>query len=104
MKWSDLKFWKKDWPGICAFLKEETSKGKTILPPPEDRHNAFTYTPLEKVKVVILGQDPFHRKGQAMGLAFAVPWGVDAPPSLKNIFKELYDDLGENHLNFSLTE
>lgn len=65
-----------------------------IYPPAEDIFNAFKYTPYEKVKVVILGQDPYHNPGQAQGLAFSVRENVEQPPSLKNIFKELHDDLG----------
>lgn len=65
-----------------------------IYPPAEDIFNAFKYTPYEKVKVVILGQDPYHNPGQAHGLAFSVRENVEQPPSLKNIFKELHDDLG----------
>ena len=66
----------------------------TIYPPAEDIFNAFKYTPYEKVKVVILGQDPYHNPGQAQGLAFSVRENMEQPPSLKNIFKELHDDLG----------
>lgn len=65
-----------------------------IYPPAEDIFNAFKYTPYENVKVVILGQDPYHNPGQAQGLAFSVRENVEQPPSLKNIFKELHDDLG----------
>lgn len=69
-------------------------KSKTIYPPPKDVFRAFDLTPFEKVKVVILGQDPYHGKKQANGLAFAVHEGVRTPPSLQNIFKELESDLG----------
>lgn len=72
-------------------VKEEY-KTKEIFPPKEDIFNAFLYTPLEKVKVVILGQDPYHNTGQAHGLAFSVLPGVDIPPSLKNIFKEIQNE------------
>lgn len=65
-----------------------------IYPPSEDVFNAFDFTPLHKVKVVILGQDPYHEEGQAHGLCFSVKKGVDIPPSLVNIYKELNDDLG----------
>ena len=65
-----------------------------IYPPGKDIFKAFELCPLDKVKVVILGQDPYHGYGQAMGLSFSVPQGVQAPPSLKNIFKEIESDLG----------
>ncbi|MCI8939245.1 MAG: uracil-DNA glycosylase [Dorea sp.] len=65
-----------------------------IFPPADDIFNAFHLTPLSKVKVVILGQDPYHNVGQAHGLCFSVKKGVEAPPSLVNIYKELQDDLG----------
>lgn len=67
---------------------------RTIYPPMNDIFNALKYTPYEKVKVVILGQDPYHEKGQAHGLSFSVCKGVKIPPSLLNIYKELNDDLG----------
>ncbi|MDO4519832.1 MAG: uracil-DNA glycosylase [Eubacteriales bacterium] len=65
-----------------------------IFPPADDIFNAFHYTPLEKVKVVILGQDPYHNDGQAHGLCFSVKQGIEPPPSLVNIYKELQDDCG----------
>ena len=65
-----------------------------VFPPAEDIFNAFHYTPLENVKVVIFGQDPYHNVGQAHGLCFSVKKGVEIPPSLVNIYKELQDDLG----------
>ncbi len=65
-----------------------------LFPPPDMIFNAFNLTPFESVKVVILGQDPYHGSGQAHGLAFSVPCGIDFPPSLRNIFKELGDDVG----------
>ncbi len=65
-----------------------------IFPPAEDLFNAFHYTPLSQVKVVILGQDPYHNYGQAHGLCFSVKKGVEVPPSLVNIYKELQEDLG----------
>ena len=67
---------------------------RKIFPPPEDLFNAFHFTPLHQVKVVILGQDPYHNDGQAHGLCFSVKKGVETPPSLVNIYKELHDDLG----------
>ena len=65
-----------------------------IFPPAEDIFNAFHFTPLSEVKVVILGQDPYHNDGQAHGLCFSVKKDVEIPPSLVNIYQELHDDLG----------
>ena len=79
---------------IAAHLKTERATGATIYPPGPLIFNAFDKTPFDKVKVVLLGQDPYHGKGQAMGLSFSVPDGVKPPPSLENIFKELHDDIG----------
>ena len=79
---------------LAACLHREKAEGKTIYPPGSQIFKAFELTPLDKVKVVILGQDPYHGPGQAMGLSFSVPDGVQAPPSLKNIFKEAEQDLG----------
>ena len=72
----------------------EEYRTRQIFPPADDIFNAFHLTPLHKVKVVILGQDPYHNVGQAHGLCFSVKKGVDIPPSLVNIYKELHDDLG----------
>ena len=69
-------------------------KTHTIYPPADDIFNAFHFTPLEQVKVVILGQDPYHNVGQAHGLCFSVKPDVEIPPSLVNIYQELHDDLG----------
>ena len=79
---------------IVLHLRTEKSQGKTIYPPGQFIFNAFNTTPLDKVKVVILGQDPYHGPGQAHGLCFSVQKGVPPPPSLINIFKELHDDTG----------
>jgi len=79
---------------IVDFLKQEKQAGKVIYPPGKLIFNAFTRTPFDKVKVVIIGQDPYHNPGQAMGLSFSVPDGVTPPPSLVNIFKEITEDLG----------
>lgn len=79
---------------IVLFLKQEKQSGKTIYPPGQLIFNAFEKTPFDKVKVVILGQDPYHGAGQAHGLCFSVPDGVTPPPSLINIFKELNADTG----------
>lgn len=72
----------------------EKSQGKILYPPANLIFNAFNLTPFSKLKVVILGQDPYHNEGEAMGLSFSVPKGKKIPPSLKNIYKELEDDLG----------
>ena len=79
---------------IVRFLKQEKLAGKTIYPPGKLIFNAFSTTPFNNVKVVILGQDPYHNPGQAHGLSFSVPYGVQPPPSLVNIFKEQREDLG----------
>ena len=76
------------------FLKQEKAKGKTIFPPSPLIFNAFNHTPFDKVRVVIIGQDPYHGPDQAHGLSFSVPPGVPPPPSLMNIFKEIESDLG----------
>ena len=79
---------------LAAFLKKEKAAGKTIYPPGSLIFNAFNTTPFPEVKVVIIGQDPYHNPGEAMGLCFSVPKGVRVPPSLKNIYKELESDVG----------
>lgn len=78
---------------LYQFIKEEYAT-RQIFPPAEDIFNAFHLTPLSKVKVVILGQDPYHDVGQAHGLCFSVRPGIETPRSLVNIYKELQDDLG----------
>ena len=79
---------------ITTFLKAEKSAGKTIYPPGGLIFNAFNTTPFDKVKIVLLGQDPYHGPGQAHGLSFSVQKGIPPPPSLINIFKELHNDIG----------
>jgi uracil-DNA glycosylase len=79
---------------LSEFLKSEKSKNKIIYPPGNKIFNAFNLTKFEDVKVVILGQDPYHGHNQAHGLSFSVEKGIRPPPSLKNIFKELESDLG----------
>ena len=79
---------------LGGFLKAEEAAGKAIYPPRGTRLSALELTPLDKVKVVILGQDPYHGPGQAHGLSFSVQGGVRVPPSLVNIYKELESDLG----------
>lgn len=78
---------------LRSFLSSELKKKKIIYPKPSEYFAAFEHTPLEKVRVVILGQDPYHGPGQAHGLCFSVRMGVPPPPSLKNIFKEIHQDL-----------
>lgn len=79
---------------LVQFLHEEKRTGKVIYPPGPLIFNAFNLTPFDQVKVVILGQDPYHGPGQAHGLSFSVPDGIKPPPSLVNIYKELQTDLG----------
>jgi len=78
---------------LKKFLVEEMNSN-VVYPPGKKIFSAFDRTPYDKVKVIILGQDPYHGKGQAHGLCFSVPQGITSPPSLKNIFKELHNDLG----------
>lgn len=80
---------------LGGWLRTEEGAGRAIYPPRGQRLRAFELTPLEAVKVVILGQDPYHGPGQAHGLCFSVPDGVKVPPSLVNIYKELESDLGK---------
>lgn len=95
--WKDAlgdEFGKPYFASLVRFLHDEKDAGKVIYPPGSLIFNAFRLTPVDKVKVVILGQDPYHGQGQAMGLSFSVPRGIAAPPSLKNIFREISTDLG----------
>lgn len=80
--------------GLRTFLNAEIGAGKQVFPKRADYFTALDLTPLDRVKVVILGQDPYHGDGQAHGLCFSVQPGVRVPPSLKNIYKELESDLG----------
>ena len=80
---------------LRAFLLAEKQQGKVVYPPGQLIFNAFEHTPFDQVKVVILGQDPYHGPGQAHGLCFSVPEGVKPPPSLVNIFKEIERDLAK---------
>ena len=82
---------------LSAFLRAEKVAGKQIYPPGSQIFHAFELTPFDKVKVVILGQDPYHGPGQAHGLSFSVAHGVAPPPSLQNIYRELANDLGLAH-------
>ena len=95
--WKDAlqeEFQKPYFSEIKRFLVQAKQNGKTIYPPGPLIFNAFNSTPLDKVKVVIIGQDPYHGPGQAMGLSFSVPKNVAIPASLKNIYKEINRDLG----------
>lgn len=80
---------------LREFLKQEIAAGQLVYPRPANWFAAFDHTPFDRVKVVILGQDPYHGAGQAHGLSFSVPPGVPPPPSLLNIYKELETDLGQ---------
>lgn len=94
--WKDQlreEFDKEYFTKLTCFVKEEYHT-KQIFPPAKLIFNAFEHTPFDKVKVVILGQDPYHNDGQAHGLSFSVPDGIKTPPSLVNIFKEINRDLG----------
>ena len=86
-------FESENYRNIREFLKKEY-RNFTVYPSMYDIFNCFKFTPLDKIKVVLLGQDPYHNEGQAMGLSFSVREGIDKPPSLINIEKELYSDLG----------
>ena len=88
------EFGKPYFESLVRFLHEEKAAGKKIFPPGSQIFKAFELTPVKNVKVVILGQDPYHGPGQAHGLSFSVPEYMPAPPSLKNIFKEIETDLG----------
>jgi uracil-DNA glycosylase len=95
-EWKEVlkeEFKKNYFEHIVTFIKAEKAAGKIIYPPGPFIFNAFDKTPFSKVKVVLLGQDPYHNRGQAHGLSFSVPDGIPKPPSLVNIFKELQTDL-----------
>lgn len=94
--WKDVlseEFEKQYWQELTSFVKAEYQKSE-IYPHPKNIFRAFDLCPLEKVKVVIVGQDPYHGEKQAIGLSFAVNDGITLPPSLKNIYKEIKNDLG----------
>lgn len=82
---------------ISKTLHQCKAEEKTVYPPGKLIFNAFELTPFNKVKVIILGQDPYHGPGEAMGLCFSVPKGIRVPPSLVNVYKELDRDIGFNH-------
>lgn len=88
------EFAKPYFKNLISFIKQEKADKKTIYPPGPLIFNAYNTTPIDQVKVVILGQDPYHNPGQAMGLSFSVPQGVKIPPSLRNIYKELQTSQG----------
>lgn len=95
--WKDrlaLQFASERMQALRAFLLDEKAQGKRIFPPGAQIFSALDHTPFDAVKVVILGQDPYHGPGQAHGLCFSVPAGVVSPPSLRNIFVEIERDLG----------
>ena len=95
--WKDAlaeEFGKPYFESLVRFLHSEKAAGQVIYPPGSQIFRAFELTPLPQVRVVILGQDPYHGPGQAHGLSFSVPENMPAPPSLKNIFKEIESDLG----------
>ena len=95
--WKDAlagEFDKPYFASLVRFLHEEKASGRKVFPPGTQIFKAFELTPVKNVKVVILGQDPYHGPGQAHGLSFSVPEYMPAPPSLKNIFKEIETDLG----------
>jgi uracil-DNA glycosylase len=95
--WKDVlnaEFEKDYFQSLVKFLKEREGQSAVIYPPESDIFNAYNLTPFDKVKVVVLGQDPYHGAGEAHGLCFSVQDGVRIPPSLRNIFKELHSDLG----------
>lgn len=94
--WKDVlsaEFEKDYFKKLTDFVRGEYLSGKTIYPEPKNIFNAFNLCPLSKVKVVIIGQDPYHEPGQAHGLCFSVESGVDLPPSLINIYKEIESDI-----------
>ncbi|MDR0661181.1 MAG: uracil-DNA glycosylase [Prevotellaceae bacterium] len=89
---------------VVNFVKQEIAEGKTVYPPGKFIFNAFDKTSFDNIKVVILGQDPYHGKGQAHGLCFSVQHGIKLPPSLVNIFKEIKNDLGIDSPNHGCLE
>ncbi len=94
--WQNLlkdEFVKNYWKNLSGFLKSEYNKN-TVYPKLEHIFSAFSFTPFKEVKVVILGQDPYHGPKQAHGLSFSVPEGIKIPPSLRNIYKEIKTDIG----------
>jgi len=93
-KMLNVEFSKPYFLQLATHLRTEKIQGKNIYPPGSRIFNAFSLTPFDEVKVVLIGQDPYHGEGQAHGLCFSVPEGITPPPSLVNIFKEIRSDLG----------
>ena len=106
--WKDVlntEFEKDYFKKLTDFVRSEYMSGKTIYPEPKNIFNAFNLCPLDKVKVVIIGQDPYHEPHQAHGLCFSVESGTDFPPSLQNIYKEIESDIGHKSItNGDLTD
>ncbi len=106
--WKDVlasEFEKDYFKQLTDFVRNEYLSGKTIYPEPKNIFNAFNLCPLSNVKVVIIGQDPYHEPGQAHGLCFSVQSGVELPPSLINIYKEIEQDIGHKSItNGDLTD
>ena len=99
--WKDAlttEFEKDYFKKLTDFVRSEYMSGKTIYPEPKNIFNAFNLCPLDKVKVVIIGQDPYHEPGQAHGLCFSVKSGINFPPSLINIYKEIELDIGHKSI------
>ena len=99
--WKDIlapEFEKDYFKNLTNFVRNEYMSGKTVYPQAKNIFNAFNLCPLDKVRVVIIGQDPYHEPGQAHGLCFSVESGVNFPPSLINIYKEIENDLGRTSI------
>lgn len=92
------EFTKDYFKSLTDFVRSEYMSGKTVYPEPKNIFNAFNLCPLNNVKVVIIGQDPYHEPGQAHGLCFSVQSGVDLPPSLVNVYKEIEQDIGHKSI------
>ena len=92
------EFEKEYFQKLTDFVRGEYLAGKTVYPEPKNIFNAFNLTPLQNVRVVIIGQDPYHEPGQAHGLCFSVQNGIDLPPSLVNIYKEIESDIGHKSI------
>ena len=92
------EFAKDYFKSLTDFVRNEYMSGKTVYPEPKNIFNAFNLCPLNNVKVVIIGQDPYHEPGQAHGLCFSVQQGIELPPSLVNIYKEIEQDIGHKSI------
>ena len=92
------EFTKDYFKSLTDFVRSEYMSGKTVYPEPKNIFNAFNLCPLNNVKVVIIGQDPYHEPGQAHGLCFSVQQGIELPPSLVNIYKEIEQDIGHKSI------